>query len=124
MKQLLVFSFVGMIGFAVDATLTYLFASFLQLLPIYAKLLAFPFAVTVTWFFNRRLTFSSENNNLCSEWARFLRVSLVGGLLNNLSFYLVIRHSFFENHLVLAVAVGAIIGMVSNFIGSRFYVFR
>jgi len=125
MRQIVFFSFVGIIGFAVDATLTYLFASTLQLFPIYAKLLAFPFAVTVTWFCNRKLTFSSGNNNLLSEWASFLRVSLGGALLNNLSFYLVIRYSiFFEDHLVFAVAVGAIVGMVFNFIGSRFYVFR
>lgn len=125
MKQVVIFSFVGVIGFAVDATLTYLFTSTCQVLPIYAKLLAFPFAVTVTWFFNRKLTFSSQNSNLFSEWVKFFRVSLGGALFNNLSFYfLVERSTFFESHLVLAVAVGSIVGMIFNFIGSRFYVFR
>lgn len=125
MKQILLFSVIGLVGFIVDVSLTIAFVKELYFEPMHAKLAAFPFAVTVTWLLNRTITFPREKINLIKEWISFIKVSMGGALINNISFYIAVSSfEIFREYLILAVGLGSVTGMLFNFLGSKFYVFR
>ncbi len=117
------FALVGTAGFLVDATtlklVLYLGADFYS-----GRLLSFFVAVTFTWYLNRIYTFKSREPGLLREWFRFVSANGVGGILNYVTYALLVTvFVWFENSPVAAVAAGSIVGLVSNFLLSHHVVF-
>lgn len=84
-------------------------------------------AATTTWYLNRQLTFTdSDGSAPVRQWAQFLAVNAVGGLVNYGSYSVVVVALVPAHTLVplLGVAVGSVAGLVFNFTASRRFVFR
>ena len=125
-KQFILFSISGVIGFGVDAGImtTLNRSAHVSLIP--AQIIAFLVAVTVTWSINRRFAFrDTKSPNKINEWVNYLGANVFGGAVNNGVFSaLVISSSLFERVPVLAVAGGSIAGLVFNFGSSKALVFK
>ncbi len=122
-RSLIRFALVGTAGFLVDAAtlklLLHLGVDFYS-----GRLLSFFVAVTFTWYLNRIYTFQSRDPRLLREWFRFVSANGVGGILNYTTYALLVAaFVWFRNSPVAAVAVGSIVGLVSNFLLSHHVVF-
>jgi putative flippase GtrA len=124
--QLLRFAFAGTVGFAVDAAVVLALIEWAAADLISAKLLGFAVAVTITWIINRNLTFAAHaSHNKLKEWGQYVVANSAGGIANNLAYVIAIfQLAWLAKHPVFAVALGSLVGMVFNFIASRWWVFR
>lgn len=123
--QLLVFGAVGVLAFAVDASVLHLAVISGFGLHV-GRLISYLCAVTVSWEFNRRFTFRhTATPATFSNWLRFA-ISQLGGAAVNLGCYFVLIHtSRTVEHLpVIGVAAGSLAGMLLNFTVATAYVFR
>ena len=102
------------------------FYEFFEFAALLSKALAFPIAVLVTWILNRSLTFRQRrSSSLLNELFRYLNVTLIGALVNNSVYILIIK--LFGGDLltaIFAVAAGSVAGLTTNFLGSSRYVFK
>ena len=124
-RQLLVFMVIGAVGFAVEAAVLTLTTVVFELNVYLARVPGFLLAVTFTWLANRKLTFSQrQQKNKRVQGIQYL-VTQVGGALINWLVYMSIL--FFYPSLqtipILPLAIGAIFGLVFNFILSNKIVF-
>ncbi len=125
LRELVLFGLVGVIGFIVDAAILYLFKASLGL--YYGRLLSFICAVLTTWVLNRHLTFSKRASglSLTHEFSRYLGLMLGGGVVNYVSYALLVYFvEFVARQPVWGVAVGSVAGMMVNYLLARFFVFR
>lgn len=125
-KQFILFSISGVIGFGVDAGIMTTLNGLAHISLITAQIVAFFVAVTVTWSINRRFAFwQKKSPNKIKEWFSYLGANAFGGAVNNGVFSaLVIGSSLFEKVPVLAVASGSIAGLLFNFGSSKALVFK
>lgn len=126
LRQLGLFSAIGVVGFLVDAAVLYAMLIFLSLNPYGARLVSYLAAATTTWILNRNLTFRDNRSaNPHREWVAFLAVNVIGGVVNYLV-YSGIIYSFSGKGLfpLLGVACGSLAGLLFNFSLSRTLVFR
>lgn len=124
-RELFLFGLVGFIGFIVDSGVLYLLKSSLGL--YYGRLFSFLSAVLTTWLLNRHLTFSQRASGLTlsQEFSRYLGLMLGGGVVNYLSYALLVYYvEFVARQPVWGVAVGSCAGMMVNYLSSRFFIFR
>lgn len=124
--QFLRFGFVGIVGFAVDATALYLLIFWGGFGLYSARLLSYLAAATTTWALNRRFTFPGSSAKRASiQWARFVAVNAAGGVVNYGVYSVLVASSPpFAEHPVFAVAAGSLSGLAFNFTASRRLVFR
>jgi putative flippase GtrA len=123
--KLLKFAFVGGVGFVVDTLVFILLYQVLELDMMVARLFAFIVAATTTWLGNRLFTFSSQcTSNKLIQWQRFISVACFSAIPNFLVFKLVMSliNSYFLS-VYIALALGVLTGMVSNFWLSERWVF-
>lgn len=128
-RQLFLFGIVGVIGFAVDASVLYgaLYAG----LGYYSgRVVSYISAATTTWYFNRSWTFkASAGSNKKAEWGRFLVLNL-GGFAVNYGTYVVTISllpgtSVPEAYIpLIGVAAGSIAGLFVNFTINKLFVFN
>lgn len=126
MRQFALFCVAGAIGFVVDAGVVQLLVSLAGFDPYLARLVSFLCAVTATWLFNRRYTFTStRNESVLREAARYLG-AMLGGFAINYGVYaaLVFSYALVREWPVLGVAAGSIAGLIFNYASSRYWVFR
>lgn len=126
MRQFALFCLSGVIGFIVDAGVVQALVSFAQLDPYVARLFSFLCAVTATWLFNRRYTFTStRNESVLRESMRYLG-AMLGGFAVNYAVYAALVYAFspVREWPVLGVAAGSVAGLVVNYLSSRYWVFR
>lgn len=122
-KQFSRFAAVGVVGFVVNAALVEVVSP--NFGPLWAQCFAFPAAVTVTWWLNRRFTFGASRRALHYEWLHYVFANSFGWLANNSAYlYLVLHLAVAFHHPAIAVAVGSLAGMLFNFTASRWIVFR
>ena len=122
--QFSAFAMVGVVGFAVDATV-------FQLLfsagggYVLTRLAATGVAVVVTWYLNRRFVFNTRH--VAARGAEFVKYLTVQstGIVINLSIYALMLVLFpaLRPVPIVAVAAGAAVALVFNFLGSRRWVF-
>jgi putative flippase GtrA len=126
-SKFLRFALVGAAGFAVDASILALGLHVLGLNKYLARVFSFLSAATFTWVANRRFTFpeAAGSRGRAREWARFIAVNAVGGLVNYGVYATLVTFAAapFSNPF-LALAVGSLTGLAFNFFGSMFIVFR
>jgi len=124
-RELLLFGLAGVIGFVADAGVLYLLKPFLGL--YYGRLVSFFCAVLTTWFINRHLTFNQRASGLSlpQEFSRYLGLMLGGGVVNYVSYALLVYFvEFVARQPVWGVAVGSCAGMLVNWLLARFFIFR
>jgi putative flippase GtrA len=125
-KQFALFCLSGCLAFVIDGGLTQLWVSLVGLDPWSARALAFPVAVTFTWWFNRHITFRVVHAaSLWREWTIYAGTQLFGWALN-LGCYalLVLSSDLVANWPVIAVAAGSLVGLLANFLGAKHVAFR
>ncbi len=122
-RQIWRFGLVGVVGYIVNAGLVEVFVS--DVGPVKAQILAFPAAVTVTWWLNRRFTFAASPHSPHHEWLRYVLANMLGwGANNGCYLWMVFSIPLAYQHPAIAVAVGSLAGMVLNFSTSRLIVFK
>lgn len=118
------FAVVGTAGFIIDATVFQLLYSTLggYVLP---RILATAVAVVATWYLNRRFVFRTAG--IVSPANEFLRYVAVqsSGIAVNFSVYalLLTLSAALRQVPVAAVAAGALVALVFNYLGARHWVF-
>lgn len=123
--RLLKFALVGGIGFIADAAAFSLCFYLFEVSLITSRLIAFVIAATVTWFGNRTFTFASQDRALAKQWLKFISVACVSAIPNFLAFKAVVLVLGETGVMpMLALAVGVLVGMVSNYLFSSLWVFK
>ncbi|MFK8052653.1 MAG: GtrA family protein [Woeseiaceae bacterium] len=123
-RQILFFLCIGTCGFLVEAII-------LQVLlwqgvgPIVARMIGFPVAVLTTWLLHRRFTFAAgKSDRKAQELTRYFSAQIFSALLGlGVYAWLVLSLPFFIKWPLAALVVSSVVGMVSNFLLSRFAVF-
>lgn len=117
------FAAVGVVGFIVDAFFLLLFSSFVSL--NMARVGAFWLAATTTWLGNRCFTFRSKSTQKKEEWGKFMLAACVSFVPNWGSFWLLTTYiSSSDQHVIIFMLPGILLGMITNFLFSRFWVFK
>jgi putative flippase GtrA len=122
-----IFALAGTVGFLVDSGVLQLLAGVLHMQVHLARVVSFLIAMTATWQINRRFTFREgrQSQTLVGEWLRYFASSLLGGATNYAAFAISIAVSpFIRSHLVLGVAIGSLVGMVTNYVLYSRFVFK
>ena len=129
-EQIPAFAAIGLLGYVVDATITYVCAKYLGLSPELARPPGFIVATIVNFTLNRSITFRHSRAPLLRAFLRYCGVASVG-LAVNYSVYsacvLLTPHAGFAVTpaiLPLFVAAGSGAAMVLTFLGFRFFAFR
>ncbi|MGF1753867.1 GtrA family protein [Vibrio makurazakiensis] len=128
-SQLIKFGCVGAAGFVIDYAVFSL-AYYVFGLPILnARIAAFLVAATSTWYGNRKLTFLQvryKGNTALAfkQWQKFMCSALISAIPNLLVFKLLVDVLPEQGVTTfIAMVVGVLVGMVSNFLFSRYWVF-
>jgi putative flippase GtrA len=129
-EQVPAFAAIGLLGYFVDATITYVCAKYLGLSPELARPPGFLVATVVNFALNRSITFRHAHAPLLRAFLRYCGVAAVG-LAVNYSVYsacvlLAPRAGFAVTPAILPlfVAAGSGAAMALTFVGFRFFAFR
>jgi len=123
-RQFMLFAVIGAVGFAVDGGLMTAISKFSGLSAMEARPFSFAVAVTVTWWLNRRFTFTRSADGRVSEWMRYAAVNGFGALVNLAVFYLImLAFPLLRAYPLTVLAIAATVALVANFAGSRRLVF-
>jgi len=126
-QQFLKFCIVGGIGFVVDAGSLSILTREFGLGPVIGRVLSqFVFGMTTTFLLNRSLTFRDKRgDSILSQYLRFALANGVGNLINFGTHALLVANvAFFHRIPEMGIVVGTAFGLVFNFIGSKYFVFR
>lgn len=119
------FALIGAIGFLVDAAVLTALVSGLGRGLYEARAVSFSLAVSVTWYLNRRFTFSDRRSaDRKREYVRYVAVQIVGALIN-LGVYALVASGFpaLAVYPVIPLAAGSAVAMFFNFLASRQFAF-
>ncbi len=120
------FGAVGASGFLVDVSFFTLLHSYFGLAGEFARGIAYWIAATWNWFMNRSFTFAeAEKVDRAGQWTKYLLMCLVSFFPNWGTFTVLTNGSeFFARNNQLALVAGVAAGMIFNFLGARFIIFR
>ncbi len=120
------FGVVGASGFIVDVSFFTLLHSYFGLAAEFARGIAYWVAATWNWFLNRSFTFAAaEKEARAGQWTKYLLMCLVSFFPNWGTFTILTNGSdFFARNTQLALVAGVAAGMIFNFLGARFIIFR
>ena len=123
-KEFLQFGIVGTIGFLADSGALLLLLHFGSN-PYWGRLGSFFVAVSCTWVLNRNFTFKAKKTSaLGTEFMKYLIANSMGAILNyGVYALLMYKVALVAQWPVLGVAAGSIVGLLSNYINSRVFVF-
>jgi dolichol-phosphate mannosyltransferase len=126
LSQLTQFLLVGGLGVLVDVAVYYALQLLLGVEHLTARAISFFVAATHNWFLNRRYTFIyGRTDAAVGQWASYLLVVLVGFVVNVGAYaVLTTQTRTFARHPLLALLTGIVLGTASNFLASRWYVFK
>jgi putative flippase GtrA len=129
-RQFPSFAAIGVVGYIVDAAITYLGAKYLGLSPEFARPPGFIVATIVNFFLNRAITFRHSGAPFPRAFARYWLVASAGLAINYAAYtacvLLAPRAGVAVTPAILPlfVAVGAGVAMILTFLGFRFFAFR
>jgi putative flippase GtrA len=120
------FGIVGCLGFCVDVGVLYLMLYGVGLGRYAGRLISYLAAASSTWYFNAAITFpESRADNRAWEWARFVALNSLGGVVNYAVYAAYVRFQFHSALApAIAVAIGSLAGLVVNFSVSKQFVFN
>lgn len=120
---------VGSVGCLLDTGLLILFMLSTDYNIMVVRLFTFSLAVSATWYLNKTWTFKARvraiRNLPQRRYFQYMSVQISGAILNLSIFYLLITQA--GNFLALplvALGIGAIASTISNFLLSKYWVFR
>ena len=120
------FGIVGCLGFCVDVGVLYLMLYGVGFGRYVGRLISYIVAASSTWYFNAAITFpESQATNRTWEWARFVALNSLGGVVNYAVYATYVRFQY-RSALApaIAVAIGSLAGLVVNFSVSKQFVFN
>jgi putative flippase GtrA len=126
-RQFMKFGLVGGVGFVVDAGTFFLLTHYLGFGLVTARVMSsLVFGMTATWLLNRYLTFRNQRGgSILGQYLRFATANIIGNLLNIGTHALLVENlAFFHRSPLLGIVAGTIVGLVFNFTGSKYFVFR
>lgn len=129
-RQIPFFVAIGLFGYVVDASVTYLLARKFGFDPFLARPPAFALATVLNFALNRALTFAHTKSPILSGFARYVVVCAAGLAVNYSVYALCIALAPFAGLpttpavLPLFVACGSGVAMFVTFFGFRFFAFR
>ena len=126
-KQFLKFSMVGGVGFVVDAGTLYILKDLVGLDRVTARVFSsLVFGMTTTFVLNSYLTFRGQGSgSIVQRYLRFAAANIVGNLLNVGTYTLLVENlTLFYRVPLLGVVAGTFVGLIFNFTGSKYFVFR
>lgn len=126
-RQFLKFCVVGGIGFVVDTGSLSILTRGFGIGPVVGRIISqFGFGMTTTFLLNRSLTFRDKRgDSLLAQYLRFALANSVGNVLNFGTHALLVANvGFFERVPEMGIVVGTAIGLIFNFVGSKYFVFR
>jgi len=126
-QQFIKFSMVGGVGFVVDAGTYFVMTHYLGGDLVISRFIsALVFGMTTTFLLNNFMTFRGHGSgSLVSRYVRFAAANIIGNLLNiGTHAALVENLDLFHRIPVLGVVAGTFVGLVFNFAGSKYFVFR
>ncbi len=119
--KFLKFGIVGFSGVFVDFGFTFLCKEVLKWNKYVSNAVGFICAATSNYILNRIWTFGSENEEVVSEYAQFMLVSLIGLGINSLVLYLLNEKLKWNFYICKIFAIGA--ATLWNFIGNLLFTF-
>jgi putative flippase GtrA len=129
-EQIPAFAAIGLIGYVIDAGITFACAKFLNLPPELARPPGFIIATIVNFLLNRSITFRYARAPLAGAFVRYWLVA-AAGLAVNYAVYSAcilvapsVGIAVTPAILPLFVAAGSGAAMVLTFVGFRFFAFR
>ena len=123
MRQVGWFLVAGSLGFLADTGMLALLLATTSLGPYMGRVLAILFALSVTWTFNRSLTFGKSRYPLMLEGARYGGVGLLSAVVNYAIYASVVKF-IPAIHPLVAVAIASIGAMTFSWAGYSRFVFR
>jgi putative flippase GtrA len=126
-QQFLKFSFVGGVGFVIDAGTFTILTKLAGLDLVTGRVISsLVFGMTSTYLLNRYLTFSGQRSgSIFSEYLRFAAANIIGNSLNIGTHALLVENlALFHRLPILGIVAGTAVGLVFNFTGSKYFVFR
>jgi putative flippase GtrA len=129
-EQIPAFAAIGLLGYLVDATITYLCAKYLGMSPELARPPGFILATLVNFTLNRSITFRHSRAPLFRAFLRYCGVASVGLAVNYGVYSICVALAPLMGIAVtpailpLFVAAGSGAAMVLTFLGFRFFAFR
>ncbi|MHA2799192.1 GtrA family protein [Vibrio harveyi] len=126
MSRLLTFAMVGGVGFVVDTLIFMVLFQWAGVELMIARGLAFCVAATTTWLGNRCLTFSqSTKDRAFNQWQKFMLSASISALPNFAVFKVTTLLLGTQGTTVyIALVMGILAGMVSNYLLSMHWVFQ
>jgi putative flippase GtrA len=126
-QQFLKFSMVGGVGFVVDAGTFHIMTAYLAGGLISSRFVSsLVFGMTTTFLLNSLLTFRGQGSgSLFARYLKFATANIIGNLLN-VATHAVLVHNvpLFQRIPLLGVVAGTFVGLVFNFTGSKYFVFK
>lgn len=93
--------------------------------PVYLRLLTLPFAICLTWYLNRRLTFKNKNKKKFKQLLIYYFFISIGIIVNYIIFYITLNYfSSIKYGYILALGFGSISSMGLNFLSMIFIIFN
>lgn len=127
MQKLIYFTFVGSVGFLVDASILTLMSQNYGLDIYLGRLISFSSATMTTWVLNSKFVFRLEvdpDRRKSLEYVLYLLVQTAGSGVNLLIFTLLIMVApSLKSQPIIPLTVGAIFGLAINFTGTRYWVY-
>jgi len=129
-KQIPAFAAIGLVGYFVDAGITYVCAKYLGMSPELARPPGFIIATLVNFILNRSITFRHSRAPLVRAFLRYCGVASVGLAVNYAVYSACVALAprigipVTPAILPLFVAAGSGAAMVLTFVGFRFFAFR
>lgn len=126
-SKLLRFAMVGVFGLLVNEAALFVCLRFTHLDKVESWFPAFLAAVTFTWLGNRTITFREHagRSGLLAEWAAFVVANSVGAITNYCVYFALVKMAPAPiSNPLLALAAGAVAGMLFNFSAAQRFVFR
>jgi putative flippase GtrA len=126
-QQFLKFSMVGGVGFTVDAGTFFVLTHYLSGGLVSSRFVSsLVFGMTTTFVLNSALTFRGHGHgSIFSRYLRFAAANIVGNLLNVGTHAVLVENlALFHRIPLLGVVAGTFVGLVFNFAGSKYFVFR
>ncbi|PIY96692.1 MAG: glycosyl transferase family 2 [Candidatus Kerfeldbacteria bacterium CG_4_10_14_0_8_um_filter_42_10] len=125
LRQIIKFSLVGgfntILDFSIYISLTR-FWEFWQQNYLLANFVSFSFAATSSYIMNKTWTFRDKNKKIHIQYPKFLLVSIVGLLLNEITLYFIVSHLAIYDILGKIAASG--VAMFWNFGANKFWTFK
>lgn len=126
LSQVPKFASIGALGFLVDAGVLSWLVSVKDWGLVSARLVSFAFAVSATWYLNRRITFSEQASVTKSkEYGRYIVSQSIGALINFGVYVLVVNAIQDQNTWpIVPLAIGSGFAVIFNFFMARTFIFR